>query len=166
MGPPVREGYNKKGRQSSGGKRKKGKVKKRKTEDKVDEDGALSAQVADGGGHVQHDPNAEILVPKSKEEKELERKAKMLKEVRGLRNSRWHRWLIGMNSCKHRPTRSGHRKKRRGWKSTLFVTICVFALLHLLTLFRLITGEEVEEGGASGYLRETGVRTHSLSPSI
>jgi hypothetical protein len=69
--------HNAKGRQSSGGQRKKGKIKKRKSHT----DGEGEGTVPIHGGDTQVDPNADILVPKSKEEKDKERKAKLLKEV-------------------------------------------------------------------------------------
>ena len=67
--------HNAKGRQSSGGQRKKGKIKKRKHH--TDGEGEGPAPILD----TQVDPNADILVPKSKEEKDKERKARLLKEV-------------------------------------------------------------------------------------
>jgi hypothetical protein len=62
--PPVRQEYNAKGRQSTGGKRKKGKIQKRKPAEPVEED----------------DPNAEIVAKKSTTEKEQTRQER-LKEV-------------------------------------------------------------------------------------
>ncbi|EAU85900.2 DHX37 protein [Coprinopsis cinerea okayama7 len=78
---PVQEIYNTKGRQSTGGTRKKGKINKRKKH----------AATGDGDGNsaVQpsqpRDSNAEILIPKSKEEREKERKAKLLREEKKLK---------------------------------------------------------------------------------
>ena len=65
MPGPVRESYNAKGRQSTAGSRKKGKIKKDKAQK----------------NEFQEDPNANILTPESKEEKETARKKKLLEEV-------------------------------------------------------------------------------------
>jgi ATP-dependent RNA helicase DHX37/DHR1 len=71
---PIQQIYNVKGRQSTGGTRKKGKnVKKRRLKAPGD---------ASDGEQQNQDANADILVPKSKDEKEKERKAKLLHEVR------------------------------------------------------------------------------------
>lgn len=67
-GPPRREAYNAKGRQSTAGSRKKGKSKKKNNlEQSFDEP---------------INTNADILTPKTREEKEAERKEKLLQEVR------------------------------------------------------------------------------------
>lgn len=67
-GPARREAYNAKGRQSTAGSRKKGKAKKKdKSELPFDE--------------PQNNANAAILTPKTREEKEAERKEKLLQEV-------------------------------------------------------------------------------------
>lgn len=71
-GPTHRVAYNAKGRQSTAGSRKKGKSQK-KDRSEV------------GPGEVESDPNASILVPKSKEDKDSERKAKLLQEVGSLK---------------------------------------------------------------------------------
>lgn len=65
----VREKFNAKARQSTAGSRKRGKPKKTKTE------GELSAVVT-------VDSNADIFIPKTKEEKEQDRKEKLRQEVR------------------------------------------------------------------------------------
>ena len=67
-GPHIREAYNAKARGSTaGGSRKKGKAKK-KSKAEQNED--------------QVDPNAAIITPKTEESREVERKEKMLQEVR------------------------------------------------------------------------------------
>jgi hypothetical protein len=72
--------HNAKGRAASGGKRKKGKInKKRKPATEDGESAGMEAMITGGGNVV--DSNAAILEHKSKEEKEMERKGKMLKEV-------------------------------------------------------------------------------------
>jgi ATP-dependent RNA helicase DHX37/DHR1 len=62
--PPVRQEFNAKGRQSTGGRRKKGKIKKRKPAGPAKED----------------DPNAEIIVKNDAIEKEQSRR-EQLKEA-------------------------------------------------------------------------------------
>jgi len=61
-GPPVRESYNAKARQSTAGSRKKGKRKKNITTEASD-------------------PNADIIEPKSREDKDKEQKDRLLQEV-------------------------------------------------------------------------------------
>ena len=67
---PIHERHNAKARQSTSGPRKKGKRKRDK-----------SLRTLDNGADA-FDPNAEIIVPKSKDVKDLEKKEKLLKEVR------------------------------------------------------------------------------------
>ncbi|PPQ66256.1 hypothetical protein CVT24_007274 [Panaeolus cyanescens] len=74
-GPPVRESYNAKARQSSAGSRKKGKGKKRK--------------ITQNPAAPPEDPNALILDEKSQEEKEKERKQRMLEELAAQSESKW-----------------------------------------------------------------------------
>lgn len=66
--PPVRERYNAKARGSTAGSshKKKGKRREKDTTDSV-----------------QHDPNAEIVVPKSEDQKNAERKERLRQEVSG-----------------------------------------------------------------------------------
>lgn len=72
--------HNAKGRAASGGKRKKGKIhKKRKAIGDGEENGMDVTKVAFDNAA---DSNAAILERKSKEEKDMERKEKMLREVR------------------------------------------------------------------------------------
>ncbi|KAF4617551.1 hypothetical protein D9613_006038 [Agrocybe pediades] len=75
-GPTPRVAYNAKGRQSTAGSRKKGKPKKK------DRSEATPSQ-------PESDPNASVLVPKSKEDKEAERKAKLLQELASQSDSKW-----------------------------------------------------------------------------
>ncbi|KAJ3526767.1 hypothetical protein NMY22_g10037 [Coprinellus aureogranulatus] len=80
--------HNAKGRAASGGKRKKGKInKKRKTNGDGEEDGVNSTAFTGGGDIV--DSNAAILEHKSKDEKERERKEKMLKEMQEHTEAKW-----------------------------------------------------------------------------
>lgn len=65
MPGPVRKSYNAKARRSTAGSRKKGKI------------GKHDYQKND----PQEDPNANILTPESKEEKEQARKIRLLEEV-------------------------------------------------------------------------------------
>ena len=68
-GPHIREAYNAKARGSTaGGSRKKGKAKKKTR--------------AEQNGEEQIDPNAAIITPKTEESREIERKEKLLQEVR------------------------------------------------------------------------------------
>lgn len=66
------ESYNAKGRQSTAGSRKKGKLKKK-------------SKIQPGESEI--DVNSVIHVPKSKEEKELERKERLRQEVRAYRKA-------------------------------------------------------------------------------
>jgi len=68
MAGPVREFYNAKARRSTAGSRKKGKLGKYKNQK----------------NESQEDPNANILTPESKEEKETARRIKLLGEVHTL----------------------------------------------------------------------------------
>lgn len=63
----VQPKFNAKARHSTAGSRKKGKPKRRREEDEP--------------SPVEEDPNASILVPKSKESKEAERKERLRQEV-------------------------------------------------------------------------------------
>lgn len=65
-GPKSRESYNAKARQSTAGSRKKGKVRKSDKPQETEAD---------------NNPNATIITPKSQEQKETERKEKLLREV-------------------------------------------------------------------------------------
>ena len=68
-GPHIREAYNAKARGSTtGGSRKKGKAKKKTR--------------AEQNGEEQIDSNAAIITPKTEESREIERKEKLLQEVR------------------------------------------------------------------------------------
>lgn len=62
----TRERHNAKARQSTAGQRKKGKRKAGSTEIREPD----------------HDPNSEIIIPKSEEQKELDRRDRMKQEVR------------------------------------------------------------------------------------
>lgn len=62
--PPIRQGYNAKARQSTSGTRKKGKLKKRKEQ---------QAEAIDS--------NAEIIVQKPTQEKELDKRERLRQEV-------------------------------------------------------------------------------------
>ncbi|KXN93411.1 Putative ATP-dependent RNA helicase PB1A10.06c [Leucoagaricus sp. SymC.cos] len=64
--PQTRQEYNAKARRSTAGTRKKGKVKKRKRSSQADD----------------ANPNAEIVVPKSTQEKELDKRERMREELR------------------------------------------------------------------------------------
>ncbi|KAF9454792.1 DHX37 protein [Macrolepiota fuliginosa MF-IS2] len=64
--PPVRQEYNAKARRSTAGTRKKGKLKKRTQEEQANDT----------------DPNAEIVVPKSAQEKELDKRQRLREELR------------------------------------------------------------------------------------
>ncbi|KAF5338958.1 hypothetical protein D9611_008721 [Ephemerocybe angulata] len=77
--------HNAKGRASSGGKRKKGKVNKKKANGEGEENGMAGTS----GEAMVVDSNAEILTHKSKEDKERERKEKMLKEMQEQTDARW-----------------------------------------------------------------------------
>ncbi|KAF6757513.1 DHX37 protein [Ephemerocybe angulata] len=77
--------HNAKGRASSGGKRKKGKVNKKKANGEGEENGMAGAS----GEAMVVDSNAEILTHKSKEDKERERKEKMLKEMQEQTDAKW-----------------------------------------------------------------------------
>ncbi|KAF8917814.1 P-loop containing nucleoside triphosphate hydrolase protein [Mucidula mucida] len=71
MGPVPRERHNAKARQSTAGSRKKGKMRKHSSPTDVD-------------------PNAAILVPKTAEERELDRKEKLRQELLEESNSKWN----------------------------------------------------------------------------
>ncbi|KAF8635912.1 hypothetical protein AX15_000090 [Amanita polypyramis BW_CC] len=72
----VREAYNAKARKSTAGSRKKGKLK-------VNRDAHLSQT------EPTPDPNAEILVPKSKEQKDLERKEQIRADLVAQSDAKW-----------------------------------------------------------------------------
>jgi ATP-dependent RNA helicase DHX37/DHR1 len=63
--PPTRQEYNAKARRSTAGTRKKRMLKRRKTDGQADDT----------------NPNAEIIVPKSVQGKELDKKKRMREEV-------------------------------------------------------------------------------------
>ncbi|TFK27975.1 P-loop containing nucleoside triphosphate hydrolase protein [Coprinopsis marcescibilis] len=89
MPPPVQKAYNAKGRASSGGSRKKVKLKKRKhrsTEDGSDDENEPTTTTIPT---VTQDSNAEILIPKSQEEKDRERKEKLLLELKEQTDAKW-----------------------------------------------------------------------------
>lgn len=65
--PPVRERYNAKARSSSAGSHKKGKRKEKSSD-----------------ASQQQDPNADIVVPKSADQKNEERKERLRQEVGNL----------------------------------------------------------------------------------
>lgn len=105
-GTSVREIYNAKGRQSTAGLRKKGKAKKGQT------DPSFSKDV------VQSDPNAEILVHKSKKDKDQE-KAKLLREVFEFVLYKFHVSTRPNFSSPSIPNRNGQAKKGGGWRNIL-----------------------------------------------
>ncbi|KAF8908975.1 P-loop containing nucleoside triphosphate hydrolase protein [Gymnopilus junonius] len=72
-GPKPRESYNAKARQSTAGSRKKGKIRK----------GDKPQEPED------YNPNAAIITPKSQEQKETERKEKLLQELAAQSDSKW-----------------------------------------------------------------------------
>ncbi|KIM43329.1 hypothetical protein M413DRAFT_444160 [Hebeloma cylindrosporum] len=72
-GPHLREGYNSKARQSTAGSRKKGKLKK----------------VSRSEAEKPADCNAAIITTKTKEEKEIERREKLLQELASQSESKW-----------------------------------------------------------------------------
>ncbi|KAF8967048.1 P-loop containing nucleoside triphosphate hydrolase protein [Flammula alnicola] len=75
VGPPPRESYNAKARLSTaGGSRKKGKPKKKSQSEQPE---------------PQIDSNASIIAPKSKENKESERKERLLQELASQSESKW-----------------------------------------------------------------------------
>ncbi|KAF8158281.1 P-loop containing nucleoside triphosphate hydrolase protein [Crassisporium funariophilum] len=74
MPPPVRESYNAKARQSTAGSRKKGKPKNR---NKTNHDG------------LQEDPNASIISPESKEDKEKAKKERLLADLAAQTDGKW-----------------------------------------------------------------------------
>lgn len=118
VGPPrtmpkhVRQTYNAKARQSTAGSRKKGKVKAKR-------DDTNPAQAEPSSN-----PNAEILIPKPQEQKDLERRERLRAEVRGLNftiaipisSLRQSRLLLSQ-------TRSGLARRKKDLRSTLYASI-------------------------------------------
>jgi hypothetical protein len=102
-GPPVRESYNAKARGSTAGSRKKGKPKKKSKSEQLE----------------QQDPNAAILTQKSQEDKDKERKEKLLQEVcfSVMKNC----FIIKHLACSSLVNQSpnGRAKKRNVWRSIL-----------------------------------------------
>lgn len=108
----VRQTYNAKARQSNAGSRKKGKVKAKR-------DDTIPAQAEPSSN-----PNAEILIPKSKEQKDLERKERIHAEVRG----RNFTIVVPISSPRQSSlllsrTRSGLAKRRKDLRNTLYAFI-------------------------------------------
>ena len=108
----VRQTHNAKARQSTAGSRKKGKVKAKR-------DDTNPAQAEPSSN-----PNAEILVPKTQEQKDLERRERLRAEVRGLNfiivipisSPRQSRSLLSQ-------TQSGLARRKKDLKSTLYASI-------------------------------------------
>lgn len=107
-GPHVRESYNAKARGSTaGGSRKKGKPKKK-------------SQASQSQASVESDPNASIITPKSEEEKDKDRKEKLLQEVCCC-DEIYMRLLYSIAPCSLlvRVNRNGRAKRRRDLRNIL-----------------------------------------------
>jgi ATP-dependent RNA helicase DHX37/DHR1 len=130
----VHESHNAKARQSTAGSRKKGKVKQKR--DDVNQAQAESSP----------DPNAEILIPKPKEQKDLERKERLRAEVCG--------WTIlcyvsliasSIKLIAQSDTKWTSKKKKRLEK----YIVCTLTQTEFVLLLNPVIGKKTEEGGTS-----------------
>ena len=113
--------HNAKGRAASGGKRKKGKInKKHKSTTEDGEDTGMETMTT-GGGNVL-DSNATILEHKSKEEKEAERKEKMLREVCN-DSAEASAVLTSCSRCKSTQRPNGRIRRKKGWRNISLVQV-------------------------------------------
>ena len=131
----VRESYNARARQSTAGSRKKGKVNQKR-------DDANQAQTESSP-----DPNAEILIPKSKEQKDLERKERLRTEVCGCTMLCYGCLIASSIKLIAQSDAKWTSKKKKRLEKYI---VCISTQTEFVLLINLAIGKKTEEGGTGG----------------